>query len=233
MSVTKKNILNTNIFNYNVNGQALERVDSTKILGVIISNNLTWHNHIDYVCSKANSALYLLRRVSGGMDLDCKVTLYKSLVRPHLDYCSAVWDPPTDELMRKVEIIQARAVRIIFNKFDRNTCVTDLREKLHLPALKTRRKINRLCLLYKIYHDLTILDKTKFFKSALFFSKDDHTFKIQRTICQRDYHLKSFFPNTIREWNSLPKEAVNSNKITSFRDQCNKLFIDFKCNHKM
>ena len=42
-------------------GSQVEHVSQEKLLGVILSNDLKWQGHIDYVCGKASSRLYFLR----------------------------------------------------------------------------------------------------------------------------------------------------------------------------
>ena len=66
-----------------LNGSALEKVNSFKYLGVTISNNLTWSNHVDIVCSKARRTLGLIyRRFYANCNPDTLLKLYLSLVRP-------------------------------------------------------------------------------------------------------------------------------------------------------
>ena len=77
-----------------LNGSALEKVNSFKYLGVTISNNLTWSNHIDIVCSKARRTLGLIYRCFyANCNPDTLLKLYLSLVRPRLEYACPVWSP--------------------------------------------------------------------------------------------------------------------------------------------
>jgi len=43
-----------------IGGRDLERIKCTKVLGIMISNDLSWQNHVDYVCPNASQCLYLL-----------------------------------------------------------------------------------------------------------------------------------------------------------------------------
>jgi len=96
-------------------GKDLERVTSAKILGVIISSDLSWDYHVDYVCSKANQRLYfmcLLRR-AGATSKDM-VKFYKSTIRSAIEYASPVWHTGlTADQSDRIEAIQRRALKMI------------------------------------------------------------------------------------------------------------------------
>ena len=66
-----------------------------------------------------------------------------TLVRPTIEYCSAVWDPHNQDLIYQIEAIQPRAVRFIKNDYSRKTSVTELMKDLHMSSLQDRRKIDR------------------------------------------------------------------------------------------
>lgn len=65
----------------------LERISSAKILGVIVSDNLAWGGHVDYICQKASQRLYflILLRRAGATCCDL-ITFYKSVIRSGLEY---------------------------------------------------------------------------------------------------------------------------------------------------
>ncbi len=80
---------------YTLHDTQLEPVQTHKYLGVHLSTNLKFITHIDAICSKANRTLGFLRRNLHGCTRDIKDIAYNTLVRPTLEYCSAVWDPHT------------------------------------------------------------------------------------------------------------------------------------------
>ena len=71
---------------------------------------------------------------------------YQSLVCPQLEYASAVWDPHTDELTNKVEMVQRRAARWTLHDYARTISVTSLLSQLNWQTLEERRSVARLCL---------------------------------------------------------------------------------------
>ena len=90
-----------------INGTPLDMVDSYKYLGLLISSDLTWSHHIDSICSKARKILGLLyRRFSHDTEPHALLQLYLSLVRPHLEYGSQVWDPHLQKDINQLERMQ-------------------------------------------------------------------------------------------------------------------------------
>ena len=92
---------------------AFERVNSYKCLGVQLDETLSWEAHISQVVRKVAKVLAALRRLRPICPQSTLVTIYKSLVLPHLDYCGAVWGCIGNGLSQKLEELQSRAARII------------------------------------------------------------------------------------------------------------------------
>ena len=79
---------------------------------------------------------------------------YQTLVRPQLEYASAVWEPHTKEKTNKIEMVQRRAAHWTTNDWNRTTGVSSLLHQLNWQTLKQRRSVTRLCLFYKIVYGL-------------------------------------------------------------------------------
>ena len=71
----------------------LQNVNSTKDLGVIIDNKLTFNEHILEKIKKAKCLLGLIKRNFKNLYEKTFILLYKSLVRSQLEYTSSVWFP--------------------------------------------------------------------------------------------------------------------------------------------
>ena len=96
-----------------LDGHLIERVNSYKCLGVQVDETLSWEAHISEVVSKVAKVLAALRRLRPICPQSTLVAIYKSLILPHLDYCSAVWGCIGNGLSQKLEKLQNRAARII------------------------------------------------------------------------------------------------------------------------
>jgi hypothetical protein len=96
-------------------GEEIERVTETKLLGVIISNNLKWDAHVKYVVAKASKRLFYLRQLKyAGLHENELVRVYKALVRPICEYACPVWSTHLPkQRFNNIESFQKRAMKII------------------------------------------------------------------------------------------------------------------------
>lgn len=98
-----------------IGGNTIEKVSSFKLLGVYLSDDLSWGVHCDYVMKRANRRMFALRqlRKCGVPPLDI-VAIYCSLMRSVLEYGSVVFADLPSYLSNAMEAIQKRALAIIW-----------------------------------------------------------------------------------------------------------------------
>jgi len=73
------------LFSYKLHNHILEKVESSKYLGVILQNDLKWDKHINSITNKANQSLGFLRRNLKINSSKVKEHAYKAIVRPKLN----------------------------------------------------------------------------------------------------------------------------------------------------
>ena len=88
---------------YFMHNQELESVNAAKYLGVTISKDLSWNIHINNNTCTANKTLGSVKRNVVTKNNDIKTIAYNSLVRPQVEYASAVLSPYTKENINKIE----------------------------------------------------------------------------------------------------------------------------------
>ena len=119
--------------------------------GITIDEHLTWNDHVKTVTSKANKVKGFLHRNIKHCPTSIKARCYSSMIRPILEYASAIWSPYTQSL---VEADQRRSVRFIFNNYSPYTSVTEMLERIDFKTLAERRNESKLIYLYKIVNNL-------------------------------------------------------------------------------
>lgn len=98
------------------NNSPLPWIQDKKFLGVCLDRKLTFENHINLLIKSSTKALNILRSLAGvnwGSDPKILSMLYKSLVRSHFDYSSLAYMNCNVTLLKKLDIIQNKALRII------------------------------------------------------------------------------------------------------------------------
>ena len=134
--------------------------DYTRYLGVEMQSNMSWNRHMDQTNKTANSTLgFLLRNLSNE---ETTSTVYFSMVRPIMEYCSTFWSPYTKDYINKIEIVQCRAARYATNRYRNTSGVTSMLEQLEWESLESRRAKHQLAMLFKIVHGLVDIPATDY-----------------------------------------------------------------------
>ena len=99
-----------------VNNKATERVTNFKILGISLSDTLSWSHHVHHMPSRAFPRLCYIRQLGkSGLSRDDLLAYYKTMVRPILEYAYPVWHAGlTSGESDLLEQIQKRAIRSIY-----------------------------------------------------------------------------------------------------------------------
>ena len=136
------------------NNDPLQCVEEHKDLGVIMDSNLKFHIHTSAVASKANQVLGLIRKSFTNLNGYILPLLYKSLVRPHLEYANVIWGPTFITDSNILVSVQRRAIRYVQDIS--NLSYHDRLLHLNLPTLSYRRYRADMIMTYNILHN-TIL----------------------------------------------------------------------------
>ena len=202
---------------YELHGQILENVHTTKYLGVNIQDNMQWETHIDSITKKASKILGFVRRNIKIGNKKAKENAYKALVRPLLEYAATVWDPYTTKEIEALEKIQQRATRWVSNRHRRTSCV----DSIIWPSLQQRRKKARLEMFYKFHHGLISISSAYLPKPSdnRLSSRTNNNLNYDIPTCTTRYRQMTFFPRTIPEWNKLPQEVVTAESLDCFKSR--------------
>ena len=179
------------------------------------SHDLRWDKHIDYITSKANSTLSFLCRNINISNPRVKEQSYTTLVRPVLEYSQTVWDPYTAGGVNKIESVQRRAARFTLSR--RTSSVSAMLAELNWQTLAERRRLARLTMFYKIHYNLVTITMPLSSKLYSCSTRTENILAYNIPSSRCDYRLYSFFPRTVRDWNTLPQQTVGLGTVEAFK----------------
>ena len=206
--------------NYSMEGLPVEEADCEKDLGVTFTSDLKATVHCKDVYSKANRMLGLLSRTIKYKNPAVLTTLYKSMVRPHLEYCSTIWNPHYNKDKLLLERVQHRFTRIFPHL--RSLPYESRLRQLGLWTLEERRSRADLIELFKIVKGLSSIHWSHFFKKAEDTSTRGHTWKLVKMHSRCDTRLHFFSQRVINRWNNLSQEDVDAQSINCFKSRLEK-----------
>ena len=111
---------------YSIDNSHLEEVQHHPYLGVELTSDLTWKSHISNISGRANRILNLLRMHLYGCSQEVKSRAFTTLVRPHLEYSSTVWDPYFKQDKQSFEKIQRKGARFVTGNYSYQQSVTSV-----------------------------------------------------------------------------------------------------------
>ena len=102
-----------------VEDKLIRRTKRVKYIGVILDEQLTWGDHIDYISTKIKRNIGAIKWIRNLLSKKYLEILYKTIVEPQFRYCNTVWGHCYDTLLNRLQAVQNRATRVIsFQKYD-------------------------------------------------------------------------------------------------------------------
>ena len=201
---------------YNLNGTTLLETTEEKDLGVLIDNKLKFSSHIKSIVAKANRMIGLIKISFESIDKEMFLILYKSLVRPLLEYCVHAWSPHFETDITLLENVQRRATRMVreFNQLS----YEDRLKELGLTKLKDRRTRGDMILTYRLLKGEEGVDFRKFFTLAE--NEHDtrgHSKKLEKPMVRLDTRKYFFSIRVVDKWNELSEEEVTARNTHMFK----------------
>jgi len=138
--------------NYTLGNNTLPNVvNSRSYLGVTVTSDLRWYEHVNNMPVKATKTLNFIRRNVHCCPPYTKATADISLVRPHLEYAAAAWDPYLVGDCKQLEKVQRRAAGFVKRDYISTTSVSSLVSQLGWQTLADRRRNSRLSLMSTVF----------------------------------------------------------------------------------
>ena len=154
---------------------------------------------------------------------EIKTIAYNSLVRPQLEYASAVRIPYTKENISKIEKVQKRVARWISNDYSTYSSATDMLSNLGRRSLENRCIDARITMFYKIVYGLVAILVPSYFVHPKLYTRHMHSLSYRQIHTSVCYYQYSFSPMSVVLWNKLPADLVLVSDLDSFKTGVSKI----------
>ena len=164
----------------------------------------------------------MIRRNLWSCSKEVKSTAYTAMVRPILEYASSAWDPSSKQNIKSIERIQRQAARFCTGNYKREEgSVSKALEDLGWDSLESRRKRQKLCMMYKMVNGMVDIPLSEYVQLNNRCTRGNNKKFIQVGHKARAFQ-DSFFVSTVKDWNKLSAETVNSPTLDQFKNRLKK-----------
>ena len=206
---------NTGAIDVKMDGSVLEEKTSFKMLGLNFSSKLDWGSYIVSIAKTASKKIGVLIRSMKFLSPEVALYLYKSTIRPCMEYCCYVWAGAPSCYLELLDKLQKRICRTVGLAAS-------------LEPLTHRQNVASLTLFYRYYFgrcssELVQLVPLPYSRGrSTCYSDRLHDFSVTIPRCYKDVYVNSFFPRTAKLWNSLPIECFPlTYNLSGFKSRIN------------
>ena len=178
-------------------------------------------------------------------DKSILVLLYKTLVRPHLEYAAAVWSPWTEKDVDMLEKVQRRLVKMLCDA--RGQTYEEKMEDAGLTTLKERRNRGDLIETFKTIKGFNKVQRDLWFEMqsgdgnrptrANSQVKDGNVERKSEIIVKEraalDLRQNFYTMRVVREWNGIPEDVKNEKTVNGFKNALDKWKMEEKREKKV
>ena len=188
------------------------------MLWLTFSSKLDWGSYIISIAKTTSKKIGTLIRSTKFHSPDVALYLYKSSIRPCMEYCFHLWAGAPRSYLDLLDKLQKRICRIVGPSL-----------AVSLEPLAHRRNVASLSLFYRYYFgrcssEVAQLVPLPFSRGrSTRYSERLHDFSVAIPRCYKDVYVNSFFPRTAKLWNSLPIECFPlTYDLSGFKSRINR-----------
>ena len=202
---------------YTMGDTVLNTTLKEKDLGLTISADMKVSEQCGIAAAKGNQILGLIRRNIVYKEKELIIPLYKTIVRPHLEYCIQAWRPYRKKDIDMLERVQRRATKMIPKL--RNISYEMRLKECGLTTLETRRLRGDQIEVFKILNGYENIDRNIFFTVKEERRTRGHGVTLAKKQCRLDIRKFSFSQRTVNEWNRLSADCVGASSVNIFKNK--------------
>ena len=202
---------------FKIQDVSLPTQNSVKLLGITIDDRLKFDEQVDYMCQRASKQLKVMYRFKQVFKEKEKKVIYNTFVMSNFNFCPVVWNFCGMTQIRKMEKIQERALRFVFNDVDSE--YVELLEKAKSEMLHLKRIKVIACEVFKSVHGLNPSFMKEMFseKTGAYDFRDKHKLEMKR-FRKMKYGRCTFSYYGAHIWNLLPVGFKECTTVKSFKN---------------
>ena len=200
---------------YYLGGNALQICTSHRDLGVIVDDKLKFDQHVDSVVNKATRKAHYILKKFIHLDTHLFALLYKTFIRPILEYSSQICRPYHSTQFSKLESCQRRLTK--WCKSIRHLTYEERLQTLKLQSVRHRFDRGDAILTYQILTGL--LDVRPFFFTPHVTLTRGHSLKLQGSTSRLHNRHYFFTERVIKPWNNLSEFVISAPTLNSFKSR--------------
>ena len=218
------------------NNIAVTQSATQKHLGILLDVQLDFQGDLKNIYSKVNKTIGLLRKLHNALPRLPLLTIYKSFIRPHLDYGDIIYDQAYTALFhQKIESVQYNLALAITGAI-RGISKEKIYHELGLESLEKRRWYRKLCCFYKIVRSQSPQYLFNIIPTFVRPYNTRNANNIPLFKVKHNFFKNSFFPSVVIEWNKLDLNIRNSENLFIFKKKLLKFIRPsgnsvFKCHN--
>lgn len=200
---------------YYIKGALIREVQSHPDLGLLVDCDLKFHLHVTSTVQKAAGLAQNLIKSTVCRKPEFMMSLFRSHIRPILEYCSCVWNTGYVGDLRLLESVQRRWTKRVEHM--ENLDYRSRLESLRQFSVTGRLRRSEMIQCWKIFHEKSPIKPHDLFTLAPQAGTRGHSFKIGHTRTQTDVRRRMFAIRCVDSWNSLPDHVVTETNLKAFK----------------
>ncbi len=211
------------VIELNMGSQQIVQTEEVKYLGLFLDPHLSFNAHVAKICSKINVRTKLMWRIRSYINLELALTLYRSLIEPHLLYCNFLIEGTSQANLNKLQVHQNNALRAVKN-VKGNYSGTALRDELHVDSVSTMMKKAACKFVYKGFYNLGPELLNNMFNLYVCERELRSTEQLHTTVpkCKTQFGARNFAVRGSLYWNQLEYEVKSAPSPDSFKERLKK-----------
>ena len=209
---------------FKVDNEIITPSESIKILGVHLDKDLSFTKHVSNLCKTTARQVNILGRLTKQLSHESKLKILHSFIMSNFNYCSLIYHESGSTNERKLEKIQERALRTVFNDFQ--TVYSELLTKANMNKLHCKRSKKLIEHVYKVIHNLSPLFPPDYYEIKIL----NYDMRKQILIRQPNFNTVRFGKNSLKYkasklWNATPDYITNESEYRVFQNALGKYIL--------